>query len=226
MLFSKTTGFWRRHKGFRFLPLLLATLLLLFLGPLAEKMHTGGGAAFILLFMVMLSAIETVETPRQIRIGCYLLAAVEVVLVFAFPLPEQPVLMGLFTIILLGFGLAVPVAMIVHIMRQHRVTADLILGALCSYLLLGILFAIVYRLIDAYFPGSFNLVTGQGESMSTFTYFSFTTLTTLGYGDITPAASGVRQLVILEALLGQIYLAVLVARLVGLQAAQAFEERR
>ena len=226
MLFSKTTGFWLRHRGFRFLPLLLTTLLLLFLGPVVEKLQFGGGLAFVLLFVVMLAAIETVDTPRPVRIACYFLAGIDILLVFAFELSAYPVLKATFTVILLGFSLAVPVAMIVHIMRQDKVTADMILGALCSYLLLGILFAIAYRMIHDFFPGSFNLVPGQGDSMSTFTYFSFTTLSTLGYGDITPAASGVRQLAILEALTGQIYLAVLVARLVGLQAAQAFHDRK
>jgi hypothetical protein len=225
MLFAKTTGFWLRHRGFRFLPLLLATLLLLFLGPVVEKLHVGGGLAFILLFLVMLSAIETVETPRPVRIVCYILAGIDILLVFVFDLQAHPVLMAVFSVLLLGFALAVPVAMIVHIMRQEKVTADMILGALCSYLLLGILFAIVYRLIHDFIPGSFNFVSDQVDSMSTFTYFSFTTLSTLGYGDITPAASGVRQLAILEALMGQIYLAVLVARLVGLQAAQQFRTR-
>jgi len=226
MLFSKTTGFWLHHRGFRFLPLLLTTLLLLFLGPVVEKLHAGGGLVFILLFMVMLAAIETVETPRPVRIACYALAGVEMLLVFAFDLPAHPVLQAASMAIVLGFSLAVPVAMIVHIMRQKKVTADLILGALCSYLLLGILFAIVYRLLHDFIPGSFNLVPDQGNSMSTFTYFSFTTLSTLGYGDITPAAAGVRQLAIVEAMVGQIYLAVLVARLVGLQAAQAFHDRK
>jgi hypothetical protein len=225
MLFSNKTGFWLRHRGFRFLPLLLATLLLLFLGPVVEVLQFGSKTPFVLLFVVMLAAIETVDTPRYVRIACYALAAVDLVLVFSFELSAHPVIMVAFSLILLGFALIVPVAMIVHIMRQSRVTADLILGALCSYLLLGILFAIFYRVSHDFVPGAFRLSVEASTRMSTFTYFSFTTLSTLGYGDITPVSPGIRQLAILEALTGQIYLAVLVARLVGLQAAQSISDR-
>ena len=157
MLFSNNTGFWLRHRGFRFLPLLLATLLLLFLGPVVEVLQFGSKTPFVLLFVVMLAAIETVNTPRRVVIGCYALAAMELVLVFSFELSAHPVIQTVFTITLLGFALAVPVAMIVHIMRQTEVTADLILGALCSYLLLGILFAIVFKLSSEFFPGAFRV---------------------------------------------------------------------
>ncbi len=225
MLFAKTTGFWLRHKGFRFLPLLLTTMLLLFLGPVVEELQFGTKTPFVLLFVVMLAAIETVNTPRPVQIACYALAGLELVLIFGLELGAHPVLQAVFTMILLGFSLAVPVAMIVHIMRQNRVTVDLILGAVCSYLLLGILFAILFKLSDEFLPGAFNLGADASSRMSTFTYFSFTTLSTLGYGDITPVASGVRQLAILEALTGQVYLAVLVARLVGLQTAQGLRDR-
>ena len=66
-------------------------------------------------------------------------------------------------------------------------------------------------------PGSFSMAQGQsGKTQIEFTYYSFVTLTTLGYGDITPLSSRVKVLSMLEAVVGQIYLVVLVARLVGL----------
>ena len=88
------------------------------------------------------------------------------------------------------------------------------------FLLLGLCWAFIYALIEVLNPGSFSVasITTAGSS-SAYTYFSFVTLTTLGYGDISPVAQVARSFAILEAITGQMYLAVLVARLVGTQIA-------
>jgi hypothetical protein len=114
-----------------------------------------------------------------------------------------------------------------HVLQDERVTFDKICAALCSYLLLGSIFAILYSLLEFLDPGTF-LVGGEvipkgdpaafyGAGLGQAIYFSFTTLTTLGYGDITGATPVARNLSVLEAIIGQIYLVVLVARLVGLE---------
>jgi len=114
-----------------------------------------------------------------------------------------------------------------HVLKAERVTFDKICAALCSYLLLGLIFALLYSLLEFLDPGTFlsgGEVIPQGDprafygaGMGQAIYFSFTTLTTLGYGDITGATPVAKNLSVLEAIIGQIYLVVLVARLVGLE---------
>ena len=102
--------------------------------------------------------------------------------------------------------------------RARRVTADIIVGGICVYLLIGLLWALVYILLN-------NLKSGviAFEGDPSLFYFSFTTLTTLGYGDIVPKGRYVMMLTNFEAISGQIFLAVFIARLVGLHAAQGLK---
>jgi hypothetical protein len=94
-----------------------------------------------------------------------------------------------------------------------------------------VLFGHGYSLVEALAPGSFrggDFVTGPpdpGRVHLTLTYFSFVTLTTVGYGDVAPAAGLARGLANVEAIVGQFYLAVLVADLIGKRVAQALSER-
>src|SRR5262249_25688651 len=98
-----------------------------------------------------------------------------------------------------------------QILLLPTVTIHSILGAISAYLIIGLMFSAFYLAIND-LQGNF-FVTGQPANVSTFQYFSFTTLTTLGYGDFTPAASGARAVAMIEAMSGQIFLATLVARL-------------
>ena len=101
---------------------------------------------------------------------------------------------------------------------------DVVAGALCGYLLIGVAFGHFYSLAELRIPGSFNGVDphlSKPQSHLALTYFSFATLTTVGYGDITPARPTVRSMAAAEAVIGQFYLAVLVADLVGKRIAQA-----
>jgi len=105
-----------------------------------------------------------------------------------------------------------------RVFRSGPVTRDRILGAVAAYLLFGLTWAGAYHLLTIYIPDAFaGAVPPVGESWSDWTYFSFVTLTTVGYGDITPVALPARSLAMLEALTGQLYPAILLARLVSLE---------
>ena len=93
-----------------------------------------------------------------------------------------------------------------------RVTVDRVMGAMVLYLLLGLAFAIAYESVFIHAPGAFAGALEGPDSLERWGYFSFVTLTTLGYGDITPVAT-------FEAFIGQLYPAVILARLVSLQIA-------
>jgi len=106
--------------------------------------------------------------------------------------------------------------------RTHHVSQDTIKGGICAYLMLGFLWAILYSLCERMSPGSF-ISASSGEIQ--FVYFSFSTLTTLGYGDIVPVCQAARVLTNIEALTGQVFLAIFVARLVGLYIATEINQK-
>jgi Ion channel len=106
------------------------------------------------------------------------------------------------------------VVIIDRVVRLERVTAQSIYAALSSYLLIGLMFASFFGALGFLVSGPF-FADGQPVNSQTLQYFSFTTLTTLGYGDFTAMGSLGRALAVLEALAGQVFLATLVARLVS-----------
>ncbi len=101
-----------------------------------------------------------------------------------------------------------------RVLISPTVTLQSIYGAVSAYLLLGLMFAAIFAAMDHLGGGHF-FVNGEPANAETFQYFSFTTLTTLGYGDFTAAGASGRAFAILEALTGQIFLATLIARLVA-----------
>ena len=108
-----------------------------------------------------------------------------------------------------------------YVFRSGSVTMDRIFAAVCVYLLIGFAWTFAYALVEEVAPGSFDSLhdTGPTDYVSHILglrYFSFMTLTTVGYGDIVPRSATARTMAVIEAVMGQIYLAVLVARLVGL----------
>lgn len=110
--------------------------------------------------------------------------------------------------------------LLVRVMRDGRINLNRIMGAIGSYLLIGVVFAQAYRLLAASVDGAFALggaPAAYDAIAAKLSYFSFITLTSTGYGDITPVHPYARSLAILEALAGNLFLAVLVARLVGLE---------
>jgi len=101
-------------------------------------------------------------------------------------------------------------------MRSTRVDAEHIYAALSAYLLAGIFFGVLYHGVEHIWPGSFNIAGVKGEfPLFDAMYFSFVTLATLGYGDLVPVSEVARGLAIIEAVSGQLFLAVMIARLVG-----------
>ncbi len=118
------------------------------------------------------------------------------------------------------YYLLVFISIMSHVLDQSPVTSDKIAGSISAYILLGIVWSVVYTLFQHLQPGSFVIPEHLQTDSTTgiwAVYFSFTTLTTLGYGDITPHLPAAQTYAIMEAACGQIFLTVLVARLVALQ---------
>ena len=113
--------------------------------------------------------------------------------------------------------LLIAVVLLLQVFREGAVTHSRIQGAIAVYLLFGIGWAHAYHITETLHPGSFATTAAAMSNVSDWVYYSFVTLTTVGYGDITPARPIARTLSIGEALTGQLYLAVLIARLVAME---------
>jgi uncharacterized membrane protein len=112
----------------------------------------------------------------------------------------------------------------ITLFREREVTADGVATALCAYLLIGLAWTLFYVAVHDLNPDAFRLPEGivqPGRAASAFLYFSFVTLATLGYGDITPHSEAARALAVIEAIVGQFFVAVVLARLVALEIATA-----
>lgn len=118
------------------------------------------------------------------------------------------------------------IALAESVFGDGPVDLNRIIGAVSIYFVLGFVFAAVFSLLETFQPGAFGLtVTSEGvgshqDTFSELMYFSNVTLTTLGYGDIQPVSRPARTLATLEAMTGQLYLAIVMARLVGLYISQ------
>ncbi len=116
------------------------------------------------------------------------------------------------------------VLILIYLCKKEKINADVIAGAICGYLLIGLMWASFYSVLEALQPGSFQVPDHFSTDSSYFTYYSYVTLTTLGFGDIIPMTSQARSLSVLESVAGPVYLAVLVARLVGMGISQSMRK--
>lgn len=120
-------------------------------------------------------------------------------------------------------GLVACISTLHFVLRKGTVDSERIYAALSVYLLAGLVFGVAYHVMETIWPGSLRVTSTEGApvaaaGLKNAIYFSFVTLATLGYGDVVPASPLARSLAISEAVGAQLYLAVLIARLVSLQA--------
>ena len=113
-----------------------------------------------------------------------------------------------------------------QVIFSDRINLHNVAGAACVYLLLGIIWSLAYYFINIIMPGAFkgSLSADMNMQLNDFVYYSFVTLTTLGYGDIVPVAATARSLVYMEAIFGQFYIAILVAGLVSIHISTRLKE--
>ena len=113
-----------------------------------------------------------------------------------------------------GMLVVFTVLMIKQFLPRGREPSQRIAGAVSIYLMLGLIWARLYQMVELASPGAFRVPDGGSPDSANMAYFSFVTLATLGYGDISPVNLVARNLAILEAIVGQLYLVILISRLV------------
>ena len=201
----------------RFSSLLVSLLLMITVYPFVETAGRGQFLFSIFFTVVLLNVVYTVSSRGKVFylvIGLTLLTLIVDWAGNIVELPAEVLIRAFLSVVLLGL---VEVVILKDVLRTEKVTAEKIYGAVCVYLILGIQCAILFAAMAAHDPSSLNVVLESGRPMTQMLYFSFVTMTTLGYGDISALSTSARVLASVQALLGQLYLTVLVARLVALQ---------
>lgn len=186
------------------------------------------GILLPLLFTAVAVAALVVAARRRRALIIGVVLAVPTLLV-SWLEPTEPtwaVLGGAIQMLFLAWVVAF---LLEHVMQATRASTDILFGVACAYLLLALLWAIGYGIAETLEPGAIALPVEDGGTYPDLhslsgervrLYFSFVTLTTLGYGDVRPVSDTARIMAMLEATLGQLFLVILVARLVGLHIAQ------
>lgn len=212
---SKPNGLRR----FSMVQLLIALGILFFTVPFIDELENSELIISVLFSVVMLSAVVSVANRRRT-----LVIALMIVIptlgsrwinhVHSQLLPAHLFLIG--GICLIAF---VVFHLLQFVLGATEVDAEVLCASVSAYVMLGLIWTMAYWLVDTLNPGAFAFNTSGGsktmEGFNAF-YFSFITLCTVGYGDITPISKVARMLAALEAMVGLLYVAVLIARLVGL----------
>jgi ion channel len=198
-------------------------------------------ASLLILLLANFFLLELVDDPRWGAIGSTLLSALALVVAIHDPdageritrrhavqilacVALAPLVLFVNSSSIVGLTYLLPVVLLVtatlpvtlgRVIRHKRITHETVLGALCAYVLVGLLFAFLYLAVSDLRDGPFFAQPGA-HAQSEFLYYSFVTLTTLGFGDLSPTVGLPQALTAIEALFGQVFLVTLVARLVTL----------
>lgn len=206
--------------------MLVSIVCFLFISPFLQDFPWLRSLMNIFLTGILISGVYSVVHQKSSAVIASLLAVPMFVSIWVHQftgLSMLAVVGNCFGILFMSF---LAVLILSSVICARKVTQDVILGSIVVYLFMGVIWGFVFTLIETVQPGSFSLSAEATfpQVVSLLLYFSFVTLTTLGYGDITPLSAPARSFAYLEALVGQIYLTVLVARLVGLHISQALQK--
>jgi hypothetical protein len=210
-----------------------ALVAVIVIDALAPNEFPRGPFADLMLAAVLVAAlVETVRARRNAVVALILgLPAIAFRIVSAFTADSRALNTAIITVTALFFAFLIW-NLLHDLGKGDRPTSERIFGALCAYIFIGLLFAVFYTHMEYRQPGSFSFSqevlaedsTEESHLFPLFTYFSFVTLTTLGYGDISPIAEHARTLAWFEALLGQLYLAVMVAGFVAVHISESMRD--
>jgi hypothetical protein len=196
---------------------------MMMLSPLVSRSPFLRLANNMVLTWVLLSVVYTVKDQKKYFVVGLVLGIPWVLSAWIYMVSSTLINPSVLPFISVAFFGYIILVILRHIIRTERVTADILYGAFSVYILLGLLFAAINTLMESVSPNPMFVYSGTGQPVEAdgLYYFSFVTLTTLGYGDIVPVQLASRALAIIEAMIGVFYTGALVGRLVGLYVAQA-----
>jgi len=172
----------------------------------------------VLVAATLMLALRTSEARRVTQRVATIAAALAVLMALAVAVTNSTSLTGYMYLVLVALLVLSPLAIGRRILTSRKVTLNTLVAALCVYLMIGLLFTFLYLAMNTLHPDFF--AQGRQTDPSVYLYFSYITMTTVGFGDFTPASNVPRAAVVFEAIIGQIFLVTAVARLVSLYSAQ------
>lgn len=195
--------------------LLLSLVLMIILMPLSDD--TGDTfASTVALSVIFVGSIYSILQNKKFLYTSVILVIACMVINWVLELwPKNEILHWLF-LIQPFFFIYVTVLIVLNILDAKRITLDTIFGSACGYLLIGVTWGLLFDFLVIMDPNAFS-IPSEFITQSDVDYLSFTTISTLGYGDITPNAPIAKAFCVLEAIIGLFYVSTLVARLVALQ---------
>jgi len=209
-------GLYRRSVA-----IFLATLVLFMVAmPFAQRLADPGLVEGPLAALMLITGVMAVGGRRNSLLLATLLTLPALVARWLYHVQPEPISHSVFLVLGSLVFILVVVQLLGFILRAPHVDSEVLLAGVATYLVLGMTWAMLYLLVGYLEPNAFTLPSSAaaGKQLDSFNalYFSFVTLTTMGYGDISPAAPVTRMLAVLEAVTGVLYLSVLIARLVTL----------
>jgi hypothetical protein len=214
----------RRRYAILFYSLLFTTAV----GPLSEALGFGSNLLELLLAVNLLAALSPIDSRYGRRFLLSVLAAAMAVR-FGAAWLDHPAIsragLAIWTIV----ALLAAVGALRFSLRARSVSSEHLYAALSAYVLAGIFCGVFYWILERAWPGALGIAgeSTKGDfSLTGAIYFSFVTIATLGYGDVVPRSEAARGLAIVEAIAGQFYLAVMVARLVSLYVTKVGAEKQ
>ena len=204
---------------------LLATLVLLVLAvPIAEVASQARPVIIAGTVGFLLASLQQVEAYPRLRLCARLLVLFWLILNLPLPWFDGAWVPSAAAATLAALILSMLWLVAQRLVRADRVDAELLCSAVGAYLLLGVFWSLTYEIISLAAPAAFSQPGGAAPTPSALLYFSFTTLTTTGYGDITAINPVVRMWAIFEAIIGTMYNATVIARLVTLYGSRVRRE--
>ena len=205
-------------RRFSAIELLIALVALFITLPFVETIREGTLIESILLSLVLISAIFAIAASKWVVLVAILLAFPALLCRWIHEFRPDLMPPEFFLIGGILFVLFVIVNLLRFVLTARSVNTEVLSASISAYLLLGLLWTFAYWLVSELVPNAFSF-SGADTSLKGFNglYFSFITMSTVGYGDITPVARVARMLAAMQAVTGLLYVAVLIARLVSLQ---------
>lgn len=220
---NKLYYYWTDDKGLLYLFIAIFTLLFV-IYPVSGNNELGSILANVFIIFILLTGIISVDINRKYRTKIIIFLVTLIVGSILTDKFMTDTVFHLHIFIRLIFLWLLVILIFKKVFRNQPISFFFrITGSITIYLLIGFIWANMIFIVNHFFPDSFHVsqsVDWQDKNMFNYIYYSFETLTTLGYGDILPITPLAKTLIILEALIGPLYLAILIGRLVSKQTIQ------
>lgn len=211
---------------YRFSFLLSSLLILLMITPLIHEFTMVSIILSVFLSYILISSVFTISGKIHFLRLAILLAVPSFLLNWLYSYNQNLLLEQIALSVDIIYFAYLILVLFLNLKQVSQVTFEVIAAGLSVFLLLGLLWGFIFALVESFIPGSFTGIdSAAGDPRFRFLYFSFVTLTTLGYGDIAATNPIAQSWTVLEAIIGQIYLVVIISGLVGIVISNRLKKR-